>query len=333
MKVIGVSGSPRRGGNSELLLEQALDGAKSRGAGIEKLVLDELEVNPCRNCDDCLESGVCTTQDDMQAIYPRLDEVDCLFLASPVFFLTVTAQTKAFIDRCQCLWVRRNVLKVPDKKRRRGLFISTAHSERPVVFQSAISVVRAFFSTLNVGYDAELLFGGMEEKGQIALHPTALKEAFEVGARLASGEEVAEPMAPMVLRPIGVVRNMGEESEVILQADFAEALDGIEGFSHIKVLYWMHKLSPQGRSTMKVHPRGRMKLPLTGVFATRSPSRPNPVGISTVRLLERRGNILRVQGLDAIDGTPVIDIKPYLPGYDSTPDASVPDWVGRRDAG
>ena len=72
---------------------------------------------------------------------------------------------------------------------------------------------------------------------------------------------------------------------------------------------------------------GKQELPLVGLFATRSPNRPNPVGIATVRLLERQGNILKVEGLDAIDGTPIIDIKPYIPGYDSATDAKVPPWI------
>jgi len=80
----------------------------------------------------------------------------------------------------------------------------------------------------------------------------------------------------------------------------------------------------------KYTPQGRPELPLTGLFATRAPHRPNPVGKATVRLLVRRCNRLRVQGLDAIDGTPVIDIKPYIPGYDSVADAEVPSWVTGR---
>ncbi len=98
-------------------------------------------------------------------------------------------------------------------------------------------------------------------------------------------------------------------------------------FPHIVVLYWMHQAAATGQLPTKVHPMGKRELPLVGLFATRSPYRPNPVGKATVRLLERRGNILKVEGLDAIDGTPVIDIKPYIPGYDSATDARVPPWI------
>jgi tRNA-Thr(GGU) m(6)t(6)A37 methyltransferase TsaA len=141
----------------------------------------------------------------------------------------------------------------------------------------------------------------------------------------------------MTLKPIGVVRNEIKQpvrhgwgeivSEIVVDSDLTEALDSLDEFSHLIVLYWMHQL-PAGRQLpLKVHPMGKPELPLVGRLATRSPSRPNPVGQATVRLLERKDNILKVKGLDAIDGTPVIDIKPYLPGYDSADDAEVPLWI------
>jgi len=144
-------------------------------------------------------------------------------------------------------------------------------------------------------------------------------------------------MTAMNLRAIGIVRNEVKQpvregwekvvSDIVVDSSLTEALDGLEEFSHIIVLYWMHQLATTGEPPTKVRPRGRRELPLVGLFATRSPHRPNPVGKATVRLLQRQGNILRVQGLDAIDGTPVIDIKPYIPGYDSAPDAKVPPWI------
>jgi tRNA-Thr(GGU) m(6)t(6)A37 methyltransferase TsaA len=118
-------------------------------------------------------------------------------------------------------------------------------------------------------------------------------------------------------------------SEIVIDSRLTEALDGLEGFSHIIVLYWMHQAAP-GKVPLKVHPMGTPELPLVGLFATRSPDRPNPIGKATVRLLKRRGNILRVKGLDAFDGTPVIDIKPYIPGCDTAANAKVPQWVTNR---
>jgi tRNA-Thr(GGU) m(6)t(6)A37 methyltransferase TsaA len=146
----------------------------------------------------------------------------------------------------------------------------------------------------------------------------------------------AETMG-MSLTPIGVVKSSIEEPkeedwqtgvcEIIVNENLKEALSRIEEFSHIIVLYWMHQVSSSRRSAMRVHPRGRQDLPLVGVLASRSPVRPNPIGVITVKLLEHRGNVLKVMGLDAVDGTPVLDIKPYIPGYDSPTKAQTPSWV------
>jgi tRNA-Thr(GGU) m(6)t(6)A37 methyltransferase TsaA len=146
-------------------------------------------------------------------------------------------------------------------------------------------------------------------------------------------------MQQPVFKPIGIVRNEvkgprrggWEEvaSEVVIEESLEECLEGLEEFSHILVIYWMHKVPPIQQPMGKIHPQGRADLPLVGLFATRTPYRPNPVGVRVARLVERKGNVLKVVGLDAIDGTPVLDIKPYLPPYDSPADFKVPDWVRR----
>lgn len=104
-------------------------------------------------------------------------------------------------------------------------------------------------------------------------------------------------------------------------------LDGIEGFSHILVLYWPHLVAPNRRNLLKLHPMGRKDIPRQGVFATCSPARPNPVLVTAVRLLERNGNVLRVQGLEAVDGSPIVDIKPYNPRYYRVESPVVPEWM------
>ena len=150
-----------------------------------------------------------------------------------------------------------------------------------------------------------------------------------------------EETPSMNLKAIGFVRNTAKEtpkeddwwaelvSEIEIDPSLEGSLDGLEGFSHIIVLFWMHRLKDK-KVPVKVRPMGRKEVPMVGVFASRSPNRPNRIGKTTARLLERRGNILRVKGLDALDGAPVIDIKPYMPGYDSVDDAEVPDWITRR---
>jgi len=136
------------------------------------------------------------------------------------------------------------------------------------------------------------------------------------------------------LKPIGFVRTeaVGKEvkdrrnvSEIVLRKDLVEALDGIEDFSHLFVIFWMHEISKEDRRMMKAHPRGRRDMPLLGVFATRTPYRPNPIGLTLVDLLGVEGNVVTVRGLDAFDGTPVLDIKPF-DYWDIAEDATVPAW-------
>lgn len=185
MKVLGIMGGHRRGGNTETLLEEALKGARSQGAETEKVVLLNLRIGPCVNCDDCRENGVCPLKDDMASLYPRLREADRLILSAPVYFRSLPAVSKMMIDRCQSLWVVRYVLKQPvGAKGRKGLFIATAGGTSPKEFEGAIVVARAFFSVLQVSYSDQLLLGGMEDKKDVLKHPTALQDAFHAGARL-----------------------------------------------------------------------------------------------------------------------------------------------------
>lgn len=131
----------------------------------------------------------------------------------------------------------------------------------------------------------------------------------------------------IVFEPIGYVKVINErESELVFKPELKDALDGIEEFSHIFVIYFMHKLVGADVPS-KVHPKRDTSLPLIGVLGSRSPLRPNLIGLSVVRLLERRENVLRVMELDALDGTPIIDIKPYIPEKDSVPDATTPAFL------
>lgn len=141
----------------------------------------------------------------------------------------------------------------------------------------------------------------------------------------------------MFVKPIGfVVSDIGTKPEpgydwrevvsrIEIDKKYNMALEGLEEYSHIIVFYWLHQTNTSSFS-LKVHPRGDRKRPLVGLFASRSPYRPNSVGQKVVRQLERQGNILWVKGLDAINSTPVIDIKPYIPDYDSPVGAIVPKW-------
>ena len=142
----------------------------------------------------------------------------------------------------------------------------------------------------------------------------------------------------LTLRPIGHVENdiqSGEhvtweeiDSRVVIYDPWVEGLEGLEGFSHVVVIFWLDRPA-DSETPVKVHPQGKEDMPLVGLFATRAPMRPNPIGMTTVRLLRLEGNSLHVRGLDTFDGTPVLDIKPYLTRGDLKAEASVPEWLLR----
>jgi tRNA-Thr(GGU) m(6)t(6)A37 methyltransferase TsaA len=130
------------------------------------------------------------------------------------------------------------------------------------------------------------------------------------------------------MRPIGHVEKTDERTSIVLDKQYEPGLLGLDGFSHAYVLWWFSlNDTPEKRATLQVHPMGNRENPLTGVFATRSPRRPNLVALTLCKIVAVRGNGVEVEKIDAFDGTPVIDIKPYLPGYDTAGDASVPRWL------
>lgn len=147
-------------------------------------------------------------------------------------------------------------------------------------------------------------------------------------------------MPKIILKPIGKVHNpIGKKkwegwesvvSEIILSPSYEEALEGIEEYSHLLILFWISRTPARSRGRrLKIHPKSRPDLPLVGIFATRTQYRPNPIGLTQVQLLRRRKNVLRVKGLDALNGTPVLDIKPISPRTEMPPKTRVPEWYHR----
>lgn len=138
------------------------------------------------------------------------------------------------------------------------------------------------------------------------------------------------------LRPIGKAKNTTKKTaltgwknlitEIVLDKRYAKGLDGIEGYSHVIIVYWMGQ---EKECHLRHHPQGRKNVPYGGIFSCRCPQRPNRIAISTVKLLSLKNNSIKVKGLDILDGTPVLDIKPYTPQYDKVSKAKVPKWVNR----
>jgi multimeric flavodoxin WrbA len=188
LRVLGIAGSPRRGGNTDILLAEVLRGAKSQGAEVKTIVLNDLKMTPCQHCDACFEAGVCRFNDDMQMVYKELEKADRIVLASPIQFMGVSAQAKIMIDRCQALWARKYILKQPplgDRRPRKGLFIAVGGMKLANLFEPSLAIVKALFKVLDIEYAGDLLFRGVDEKGAIKNHPDALKDAFAAGQKLA----------------------------------------------------------------------------------------------------------------------------------------------------
>ncbi len=184
MKVLGIMGSPRIKGNTDLLLDEALKGAQSRQDEVEKIIVDKMKITPCKEYYACLKDGNCVMRDDMDVIIPRLIEADGIIVASPMFFYGVTAQLKALIDRCQALWVRRNILKTIPDSNKKGAFIGVGATKGKQLFDGSILTVKYFFQTFGAEYVDELLVRGVDKRGEIKDHPDLLKEAFTLGERL-----------------------------------------------------------------------------------------------------------------------------------------------------
>jgi multimeric flavodoxin WrbA len=193
VRVLAIHGSPRRGGNTDILLNRAMEGAVEAGAQVEHLYAAKLRIAPCAGCGGCEKAGRCVLDDGMQAVYPLLEQAHRLVLASPVYFYGVTAQLKALIDRCQVFWSRKYVLgkAVPgalEGVERRGYVISVAASAGKRVFDGVLLTARIFFDALNLLYGGELLVAGVDEKGGIKRHRPQLDEALALGRGLGKAD-------------------------------------------------------------------------------------------------------------------------------------------------
>jgi multimeric flavodoxin WrbA len=183
MKVLGIYGSPRKGGNTHQLLDEFLRGCQDNGAEIEKIFTTKAKITPCMGYYTCIKTGNCSIKDEMTSLYKIIERADIIALTSPIFFYGVTAQVKALIDRCQVFWARKYILKKPAMERK-GFFISTAATKGEKVFDGAKLTVKYFFDALNAEYSGELLVRLVAERDDVKKHPTALKEAYEAGRKL-----------------------------------------------------------------------------------------------------------------------------------------------------
>jgi multimeric flavodoxin WrbA len=186
LKVLGIMGSPRIQGNTDLLLDEALKGARSKGAEIEKITVSNLKISPCREIYACLNDGRCPLHDDMDNIYSRLLSADVIIIATPIFFYTVSAQLMPLISRCQALWARKYVLKNLDIPVKKGAFIAVGATKGAKLFEGPKLTISYFFKAINAEYTEELLVRGVDKKGEIKDHPDYLAASYEMGKKLVS---------------------------------------------------------------------------------------------------------------------------------------------------
>ncbi|OGW76001.1 MAG: hypothetical protein A2Z72_05580 [Omnitrophica bacterium RBG_13_46_9] len=185
MYVLGISGSPRIGGNTDILLDRALEGARIKGAKTEKIILNKLKMSPCQECEDMRDDGTCKVEDDFQKLYGEVKRADGLILASPIFFGSLTAQTKIMVDRFQCYWRYRYILrKGSSEEKIPGAFICVEASKRDDFFDNAKSIVKNLFATAGINYKEELFCPGVDNKAAILKYPDCLDKAFDLGKNL-----------------------------------------------------------------------------------------------------------------------------------------------------
>jgi multimeric flavodoxin WrbA len=182
VNVVCFLGSPRAGGNTETLLLEAVAGT---GEDVRIFNLPLMDIGPCRSCGECEETGACSIDDDMREVYGALLKADRIILASPIYFMGLPAQLKAMIDRCQALWCGKYLLKRPIARHgRKGLLLLVGGRKKKAGIKCAGATATAFFRTVSVPEHTTLAYTGIDAKGDIRRHPTALAEAREAGGRL-----------------------------------------------------------------------------------------------------------------------------------------------------
>lgn len=184
-RILCIAGSPRRGGNSDRLLDALEAGVRTAGGVPVRIIPASAGIAPCRGCNACASTGECVVRDAMDEVYPLLDSVDAVAIASPVYFATVPAVLKALYDRCEPYWARRYVLGEPRRaKRRPGALMLVGGGGDPFGTQCAVTPTRSVFGVLEVELAELYEFVGADSPSDIGRHPEALQRAEEIGREL-----------------------------------------------------------------------------------------------------------------------------------------------------
>ena len=187
MKIIAFCGSPRKNGNTETLLNEVVRGVEDTGHSVETFYLNAMAIKPCQDCGGCNETGECIIKDDMDQITEAIRNADRIILASPIFFFSLSAQVKVMIDRCQSFWCEKYLLKKTietGKYERKGLLLMVGGMKKDIGVHCGEACAKAFFRTISVPEHEMIYYLGIDAKGEILQHPTALADAYEAGKKL-----------------------------------------------------------------------------------------------------------------------------------------------------
>jgi multimeric flavodoxin WrbA len=202
MKVLGISTSPRENSNSDMLLRQVLSGASAAGAEAEYLRLCKFNIAPCSACGACYATGECPVQDDFAVVLAKILAADRLIFATPIFFMSVCAQAKILIDRCQCLWATKYILKRPiigpRETSRLAMVIAVGGKKGGKAFDCIRLMMKYYLDTVDMGYFANLFVSNADEASKIADNADAMQEAIRLG------KELALTAGPVPEKPIDV---------------------------------------------------------------------------------------------------------------------------------
>lgn len=191
MKVLAINGSPRKGGNTDILLDKVIEGSSSVGAAAKKLDLNSLSISPTQEeeYDTVTAEGFSIIDDDIHVVFREIAEADAVILGSPIFFGSLSAQVKTMIDRFHCVWFAKTFKGIDAYPvRKKGALICVEGDKRNDFFANASFITRHFFTTINVEYTDELFCPSLNAKGSVREHTEYLEKAFEIGRRIA-GEE------------------------------------------------------------------------------------------------------------------------------------------------
>ncbi len=188
MNITAIYGSPRKAGNTDLLLQSFIRGIKESGGDVREIFLRDLTFDPCIECSGCNDTGTCVLSDDMDTVYPQLITSEVVALAAPVFFYGLNALAKAMVDRSQCFWAGKYLLNDPASKKRgskgKGILLSVGGSKGKKNFDCIVLTMRYFFDAIDMDFAHHLTYGGIDAPGAIAEHPTALNDAYMLGVEI-----------------------------------------------------------------------------------------------------------------------------------------------------